>query len=560
MVLPAIIGSGLKLFQSSRSKASSGSDMASNIVQGKGSAGGSTYRVTQGALEDARRGDGFKVTGGGGRPKISGAKFLQSTTDPSKDKIKTKEGILQGFVSIINIINKFLSSILTTLIADNKLTQKQSENERISGELALKRQRESSLEDDQDTEGVPSSKSKSKRSSFFDRIINFISSIIIGSLVLAVYRRFTDVIQFFKDTYEVIKGFFERLGDYVSPLWNIFKWITSSFSSIFKDVKPNDDEEYSKKIPKELDRIDKEGDIVEKESEELGVKDNTQDSVDPELEKSRKESDDDKDAVDKFKNFVSFMGNMDLPDSDTESSDTESTVSDTVSDTVSSDTEIADTKKGEVLGVEPPKPERLRDEVGSGEEKKVVKTRRPGTKEEQIAFFEKLLKRSESSLERTKNAKKINFANRNIDLAKTQLRLLGVEEYADYAGKEETVSPEDREAAANAMIKSGAIVPGKSSRSFTIEETKVLKLNDKKLDSIENVLGEQASANKKLADSIALLAQGEEEDDSPIIIPIPKQKTKIVGGSGGNELIVVGGDNVNSTMDKIYLAKQARVG
>ena len=196
MVLPAIIGSGLKLFQSSRSKASSGSDMASNIVQGKGSAGGSTYRVTQGALEDARRGDGFKVTGGGGRPKISGAKFLQSTTDPSKDKIKTKEGILQGFVSIINIINKFLSSILTTLIADNKLTQKQSENERISGELALKRQRESSLEDDQDTEGVPSSKSKSKRSSFFDRIINFISSIIIGSLVLAVYRRFTDVIQF----------------------------------------------------------------------------------------------------------------------------------------------------------------------------------------------------------------------------------------------------------------------------------------------------------------------------------------------------------------------------
>ena len=137
---------------------------------------------------------------------------------------------------------------------------------------------------------------------------------------------------------------------------------------------------------------------------------------------------------------------------------------------------------------------------------------------------------------------------------------MGVEEYADYAGKEETVSPEDREAAANAMIKSGAIVPGKSTRSFTIEETKVLKLNDKKLDSIENVLGEQASANKKLADSIALLAQGEEEDDSPIIIPIPKQKTKIVGGSGGNELIVVGGDNVNSTMDKIYLAKQARVG
>ena len=50
------------------------------------------------------------------------------------------------------------------------------------------------------------------------------------------------------------------------------------------------------------------------------------------------------------------------------------------------------------------------------------------------------------------------------------------------------------------------------------------------------------------------------EDDSPIIVPIPKSKTKVVGGSGGNQMIVVGGEDVNSTMDKIYLAKQARVG
>ena len=136
---------------------------------------------------------------------------------------------------------------------------------------------------------------------------------------------------------------------------------------------------------------------------------------------------------------------------------------------------------------------------------------------------------------------------------------MGVEKYADYAGKEESVSPEDREAAANSMIKSGAIVPGKSSRSFTIEETKVLKLNDKKLDSIEKVLGEQSSVNNKLADSIALLAQSEEEDDSPIIVPIPKQKTKVVGGSGGSQLIVVGGDSVNSVIKKVNLSKLSAV-
>ena len=85
------------------------------------------------------------------------------------------------------------------------------------------------------------------------------------------------------------------------------------------------------------------------------------------------------------------------------------------------------------------------------------------------------------------------------------------------------------------------------------------KLNDKKLDSIEKVLGEQSSVNNKLADSIALLAQSEEEDDSPIIVPIPKQKTKVVGGSGGSQLIVVGGDSVNSVIKKVNLSKLSAV-
>ena len=83
--------------------------------------------------------------------------------------------------------------------------------------------------------------------------------------------------------------------------------------------------------------------------------------------------------------------------------------------------------------------------------------------------------------------------------------------------------------------------------------------NNKKLDSIEKVLGEQSSVNNKLADSIALLAQSEEEDDSPIIVPIPKQKTKVVGGSGGSQLIVMGGDSVNSVIKKVNLTKLSAV-
>ena len=105
MILP-LLTTGFKIFQGARKKVSSGSKMASNIVQGKGSAGGSTAAVTQ----DALKGD-FVV---GGRSKISATKFLQTTPDPSKSKATSKGGIFEAFASIINAINKLLSNILST--------------------------------------------------------------------------------------------------------------------------------------------------------------------------------------------------------------------------------------------------------------------------------------------------------------------------------------------------------------------------------------------------------------------------------------------------------------
>tara|TARA_B100000287_G_scaffold138102_1_gene130035 strand:- start:4834 stop:6495 length:1662 start_codon:yes stop_codon:yes gene_type:complete len=545
MILP-LLSTGLKIFQATRKKASSGSDVATSITSRQTTVKGKSVAKPK-SIVKARSN------------KISATKFLQTTPDPSKSKATSKAGVFEAFASIINTINKFLSNILSTLIADNKLTKTESDDERKKLALVVKRQRESNLEKGGgETTTTTKSKSKSK-GSFLDRIIKFVTSVAIGALVLAVYKRLTDVIKFFKDTYEVIKGFFEKLGEYVSPLWNIFKWITSKFLNIFKKVEPSDDEKYADKIKKELKNQDKTLKDVEDEAGTTG------DEVDDiELEKAKTEAEDDRTAVENYKSDISSndivntnpvinIASSDIvntnPVINIASDDTESTVSDkTVDDTVS-EIKIVDTKKGEVQGVEPPKPERPRDEVGSGEGKKVVRTRRPGTREEQITFFEKLLKRSESSLERTKNDAKINSANRKIDFAKTQLRLLGVEEFADYAGPEETISPEDREAAANAIKKSGAIKQIKSSRSFFMDETKVI--DKKKLSSIEKVLEEQSSVNNKLADSIALLAQSEEEDDSPIIVPIPKQKTKVVGGSSGGQMIVMGGDDVNSTMKQI---------
>ena len=268
MVLPAIIGTGLKIFQATRRKASSGSDVASKIVSKQTTVTGkSVGKPKSGAIIRSSS------------SKISGAKFLKSTTDPSKDKIKAKEGVLQQFASIINSINKFLSIILKTLIADNKLSKRQFENERKAEELVVKRQRESNLESDQDetAEGVLSSKSKSKRGSFFDKIIKFISSIIIGSLVLALYRNFTRIIQFFKETYETIVDFFDKLGEYMSPLWEVFKFI-AKFSSPLLRLTGTTDLDYAKKIEDEDVTINNDldnslsGEEAKLDSESLGLK------------------------------------------------------------------------------------------------------------------------------------------------------------------------------------------------------------------------------------------------------------------------------------------------
>jgi len=84
------------------------------------------------------------------------------------------------------------------------------------------------------------------------------------------------------------------------------------------------------------------------------------------------------------------------------------------------------------------------------------------------------------------------------------------------------------------------------------------KLNDDShLKSIENLLGQQSSVNEKLANSIASLSQTADEDDSPIIVPVPQQELAAnTGGSSKMTLIPIGG-GVNSidTLESVSLAK-----
>ena len=54
----------------------------------------------------------------------------------------------------------------------------------------------------------------------------------------------------------LLKDFFKKLGDFISPLWDTFIFIAGIFSPLNK-LKPNDDLEYAKEIEKEDSNINK---------------------------------------------------------------------------------------------------------------------------------------------------------------------------------------------------------------------------------------------------------------------------------------------------------------
>ena len=577
MILP-LISTGLKIFQATRKKASSGSEMASNIVSKKTTVTGkSVGRPKSGAIVKASSN------------KISGAKFLQSTTDPSKDKIKAKDGILQGIASIINMINKFLSFILTTLIADNKLTQKQSENERRAGELALKRQREFNLETDEDGETTTKSKSKSK-GSFLDRIIKFISAIIIGSLVLTIYRKFSDIIQFFKDAYEVIKDVFERLGKYISPIWEVFKFLVDPVDGISKliGLKP-DTTDYASMIEKELEDAGVEleseekllGERVKEESEEMEGQDDSeatdgQDNDEISLNEGEKKGKnvimmaiDFLIGVKRIANPVNLLVGADKAEAGTLDGkpiredrsfakgmikeheglklkvykDTKGLLTVGYGHQIDADSplDIRNLKEGDVISQE------RADQLFDMDFDDHLNAAR------QIPGFFKATKMQQAGLIDLT----FNMGPNWYKSFPNFVKAFDEGDYQEAAKQLEYADPINRPG-----VKSGYVKDVGSRRSTPIIDLIGGKGIDvdisPHLKGIQHLLSSQS---KNLSDKISSISMDMDfEDDSPIIVPIPKSKTKVVGGSSGNQVIVVGGEDVNSIMDKIYLAKQARVG
>ena len=243
MALP-LLTTGLKLFQATRSKGSPQSTTQTTTVDGAVNLGAKMKAAPAGQRRSST-------------PSISISKFLPQSSAPQKD-VKFKDRRYKPLGDVVNSITKSFASILSIFKADDKLSRRQADDQRQKNAADAKAARESTLEGQNKFSPLKTISNKiSQSGSWLDKLITFIASIALGSLVLAIYKNFTGLIQFFRDTYQTILDFFKKLGEYISPIHNIFKWITTKFLNIFSKVKPSEDKDYAEKIDKELESIRK---------------------------------------------------------------------------------------------------------------------------------------------------------------------------------------------------------------------------------------------------------------------------------------------------------------
>ena len=150
--------------------------------------------------------------------------------------------------------------------------------------------------------------------------------------------------------------------------------------------------------------------------------------------------------------------------------------------------------------------EELAEEVGK--KFKVTKEKRSMTREERIAYLEKMIKVSESKFAKTKNAYKKNLLDGAIKRYKTELREMGVEEYKSFGSN---VTIDEERAGKKELYEGGLVKPvSETTSSFTIEKTNV--------EPIDLSLKQSLETNDKLVNAVSYQSGTENKDQNGSVL------------------------------------------
>ena len=216
-MLPLLAGTGRLLASGAGKKVA---DSASK--RAAGTAGKKLSKDKFFNKEERQESDDIKT--GMARPSISPTKLLPPSDikDPPKKVDLSKDGEEGGIKDTFNKIDDTLNGIISSINRENQFRKKESEDSRKRAELENKQRQENKLERGGKSRGIgPSIKLPGDGFG----IGKFFKNILIGGLILAIMKNLQSIIEFFKKTYKQVKEFMEKLGEFLTPIWNGLKWI-----------------------------------------------------------------------------------------------------------------------------------------------------------------------------------------------------------------------------------------------------------------------------------------------------------------------------------------------
>lgn len=131
---------------------------------------------------------------------------------------------------IFDRVGETLQGIIDSLKNRNQTQKEEETNKKQEAKVDEKKEREEKLEKEAKKKPFKAPNIKAPEDKF--NIMRFFGNVLLGSLVLAVFRNLDQIIETLKNVFQTIKDFITKLGEFFSPVWDGLKWITGEGTNL----------------------------------------------------------------------------------------------------------------------------------------------------------------------------------------------------------------------------------------------------------------------------------------------------------------------------------------
>ncbi len=160
---------------------------------------------------------------------------------------------------VLDRLDSIIYDMIETVGDRSKFEQQQIKKKNLRNTTEAKKERENRLEMKKRFKGLGRVAAPFK--SGVDAVMNFIRSVVIGALLVALLDNIEKVIESLKKTYKWMENFVKKIGEVMTPVWNAFKWVVGGGLNLINDLKDKE-----KNLTDQKDELEKELGKVKKDA------------------------------------------------------------------------------------------------------------------------------------------------------------------------------------------------------------------------------------------------------------------------------------------------------